>query len=76
MNRLPKDLYDQLKIKDRQPLTRCLKPIFDKGQVIIRLPTAFNPELDITEDDRIEVTLIANDPPEIYLRKKEVDDVE
>jgi hypothetical protein len=75
MNRLPRELFEQLRIRQRQPLTKFLKPIFDKGQVVIRLPTAFNPELNISEEHRIEATLVSSDPPEVILRVRGVDDV-
>ena len=69
MNLLPKEIYGQLEVRERQPMTKILNPIFDKGQVIIRLPTDFNPTLDITKRDSIEAVMVSNkEPKEIYLR--------
>lgn len=69
MNRLPKEIYEQLEVKERQPLTKILKPISDKGQIVIRLPTSFNPELNITKEERFEATLLIDKGVrEIHLR--------
>jgi len=68
MNKLPKEIYEQLKVRERQQVTKTIKPIFDKGQVIIRLPTDFNPELGITDKDLIEANLTNKEPKEICLR--------
>jgi hypothetical protein len=68
MKRLPKEIYDQLEVKERQQMKKEIKPIFDKGQVVLRLPTAFNPELNITEKDCFEATLLDNDPQGFCLR--------
>ena len=68
MNLLPKEIYDQLKVRERQQIAKTIKPIFDKGQVVIRLPTDFNPELGITPNDLLEANLTNKEPKEIYLR--------
>ena len=69
MNRLPKEIYGQLEVRERQQIMKMIKPIFDKKQVVIRLPTDFNPELGITKEDGIEAVIVSNkEPKEIYLR--------
>jgi hypothetical protein len=68
MNRLPKEIYDQLKVKQRQTIAKTVKPIVDKGQIVIRIPTAFNPEINITDKDVVEIVLIDKEPKELSLK--------
>jgi antitoxin component of MazEF toxin-antitoxin module len=54
---IPKEIYEQLKIKERKPIEKEVSLIFDKGQAIIRIPTVFNPLLDLQKGKKVIIKM-------------------
>lgn len=51
--KLPKEIYEELKIKEREEFRKEVKVIFDKKQAMIRFPTVLTSDLGLKEGDRV-----------------------
>ncbi len=55
--KLPKEVYEELEIKEREEFRKEVKVIFDKKQAMIRFPTVLNEDLSLTEGDKFLLTV-------------------
>lgn len=55
--KLPKEVYEELQIKERKEFHKEVKIIFDKKQAMIRFPTVLTGDLGLMEGDKFLLTL-------------------
>lgn len=55
--KLPKEVYEELQIKERKEFQKEVKIIFDKKQAMIRFPTVLIEDLGLMEGDKFLLTL-------------------
>ena len=53
MGGMPNDIYRQLKLGDRPPVTAETTPIIEEHQTTIKIPRIINAELDLQKGDKI-----------------------
>jgi len=55
--KLPKEVYEELKIKEREEFQKEVKVIFDKKQAMVRFPTVLTDDLRLNEGDKFLLTV-------------------
>lgn len=55
--KLPKEVYEELKIKEREEFRKEVKVIFDKKQAMVRFPTVLTDDLRLNEGDKFLLTV-------------------
>lgn len=55
--KLPKEVYEELKIKEREEFQKEVKVIFDKKQAMVRFPTVLTNDLGLNEGDKFLLTV-------------------
>lgn len=68
MNKLPKEIYEQLNVKKQKPLKAIVKITFYKNQAVVHFPSVMTSELDLKPKDSFELTVEKSDPPIIICK--------
>ena len=54
---IPKEIFDELGVKETKPFEKEVKIIFDKKQAMIRFPTVLGQTLNLKEGDRCRLSV-------------------